>query len=642
MTQADAMGALPELVLPPPIEVRPPKYSYEQYEQEERSWRKGKRKWQDEQRRRWREGHEGLTGIHYFYLTQLKIKDSGGQMIRPNWRDVDERNIEEYIDCENNELDLNVFKRREFGLSTLYAGVIPIYKIVTNAGCTCLMTSADLGRLGDLINNKFIAQINSLEEWVGIKIKKYDSKLGVIEIRHFDEDGNEIKGTISTMLCRQTSQNKKDVGNFEGARAIYGFLDELFLHPHPKEVRMQTESCFMKGFKRVGIMVCGGSSGLNNPLGLKEANTIRRDAERGLVRLLFIRGTEGIGDVTIKDTNGKKIGEENFCINGWSDSERAEAYIRWQLEILDRSPDKKDYISFKKRYPLDISDVLISDKEGVIPEEIAKMIPEQLLFIERNIPNIRRMKIVWDGEVPSLVEHSSGPFHMLKRPVKQHRYGMGSDPTPFFETNSESVEIETANGSMFCAVIKDFDENEYVGVYLKRTQMPASVYMDIKGLQIIFDCKNMIERNRGDAFYQQYADDNNLEMLAYQPVWVGAKGYKRNTLRGWYKAANAAKAYDATFEFFKAHMHKVMFEMILTQLQSFGPDTNCDIIDAIVSCEVYHKGLEKTAGEIAAMMMNEKQVEIPIVYISGGQRKIRYEKRSEKGMNQFGNGHNIF
>lgn len=649
MTHAEG-NSLPELVLPPPTEVKPPKYSYEQYEQEERSWRKGKRKWQDEQRRRWVEGHAGLTGIHYFYLTQIRIKHRGG-LIRPIWRDVDEMVFEDYLDCKQNDIDEYVFKRRGFGLSTIYGGAIPIYIFVTNAGATCLMTSADLGRVSDLKNEKFISQLNSLEEWVGLKLKKNDDAKGVIEIRHFDADGEEIKGVISHMLCRQTSQDKKDVGKFEGARAAYAFLDELFLHPYPEEVRTQTESCLMDDQVRWGIMVSGGSAGLGNRLGMKEGKKIWDKSKTGLVRGLFISGALGISAATIRDTKGKKIGEENFCINGWSDVARAEAYINWQRSILEASPDKKEITSFIKRYPLNIDEVFISDIVGAIPKEIAEMIPERLRNLETEIPNIRRMRIKRDDNgKASLVPDPNGPFHMLENPVRGARYIMGTDPIPMVETANEATEVNDANGSMFCSVIKDIDRQKYIGIYMKRSKHIGPIYSDVTGLQEMYnDCKNMIERNRGEVLHTHYRLNNNLEMLAYQPQWIGAKGFKRNTVRGWYKAGNDERAYEATFDYYRMYMDNVDFPQMLEQLQVFGlPNENCDIIDAVISCEVYHKGLAINDGAMAKMAMEARYEEVPYTTIVNGKRVTRYRKSLVNGdeigysKNQFGNGHNIF
>jgi len=164
---------IPELVLPPPIPVRPPKYTYAEYEAEyapikeeyeglnadaeklmqeildfkaemkeirdnksipkkdrdekiktikedienlierrNRIIEKAKEvinAWRSEQRRRWEHGWADLVGIHYFYLTQMKIKNAEGNMIRPYWRDGDELVLREFMDCIENEQDFYVF-----------------------------------------------------------------------------------------------------------------------------------------------------------------------------------------------------------------------------------------------------------------------------------------------------------------------------------------------------------------------------------------------------------------------------------------------------------------------------------------------------------------------------------------------------
>lgn len=644
------MTEYPELVLPDPIKVKPPRYTYEKYEQEKRDWKGADMEWQLEQRRRWREGHAKLTGIHYFYLTQIKIKHKG-QLIRPLWRDVDEMVIEDYLDCLHNEIDQYVFKRRGIGLSTIYGGLIPIYIFVTNPGSTCLMTSADLGRVNDLKNEKFISQLSSLEDWIGVKLKKNDTQNQIIEIKHYDEFGHEMKGVISQMLCRQTSQDKKDVGKFEGARAAYAFLDELFLHPYPNEVRSQTESCLMDDFSRWGIMVSGGSAGLGNRLGMEEGRRIWEDSAGGSFnkKSIFIPGTLGVSAVTIKSPQGKKIGEENFCINGWSDEARAHAFITWQRNILEAENKKKDLISFVKRYPMEIDDVFESEIIGAIPKDIAEMIPIRLKEIRDGMPNIRRMSIRYEGSEPKLVEDKNGPFHMLRKPKRGKLYIMGTDPIPMVETANETTEINEANGSMFCSVIKDPDDQEYVGIYLKRAWAIEKIYRDITGLQKLYnEAKNMVERNRAEALHTHYRLDSNLDGLAKQPQWMGKSGYKKSNTRGWWKNGSDDRPYEATFDYFRNYMDDVWFSEMLEQLQIFGlPKTNCDIVDAVISCEVYHKDLAITDGQRAIMAQQAKYKEVPYTVIENGVRRIKYKKLLANGKEigadriDFGMGHKL-
>jgi len=690
---------IPELVLPPPIPVRPPKYTYAEYEAEyapikeeyeglnadaeklmqeildfkaemkeirdnksipkkdrdekiktikedienlierrNRIIEKAKEvinAWRSEQRRRWEHGWADLVGIHYFYLTQMKIKNAEGNMIRPYWRDGDELVLREFMDCIENEQDFYVFKRREFGLSSIFGGLIPIWMSIMFSGSTSLMTSADKPRVDELLKQKFISQLDALEDWVAPERKRYDTKNSEVILAEKDEDGKRT-GNEATVRCRQTSQDKKDVGNMEGARAKYAFLDELFLHPYPEEVRGATQSCLMSGMERVGIMVAGGSAGLGSRLGMKQARRIWDSAQMGNVKALLLEGTLCITAATIRDKNGKKIGTENFCINGWSDVDRARAYIEWTRKVLDLNPDKRELNSFIKRYPLDIEEVFQSDEIGIIPKEIADMIPTQERELRDNPRNVRRMDVK-DGKL--IPNQDNGVFHMIEEPVVGEEYLMGTDPTPMNEASSESTDAEEANGSMFCSVIKRRSTNTYVGIYMRRSKHSELVHKEVSELQKLYnDCKNMVERNRGESFMDKYKSINggDWKMLADQPVWIGAKGYKKGSLKGWYKGQNEDRALDATFDYFRMNMHNIEFDIILEQLRVFGIE-NCDVIDAIVSCEVYEKGIELTDGQKALKAMKAKYKHIPYIeYGRNGERHVRYRKVLQDGQEAIG------
>ena len=624
-------NGIPILELPPPIPVKPPKYTYEQYEDEFLSWKKGRKSvssWREEQRKRWVDGHAGLSGIHYFYLTQIRIKHKG-QLIRPLFRDVDELCFNEFLNCVKNEKDKYVFKRRGFGLSTIYAGVIIIYIMVTQPGSTCLMTSADLGRVKDLLVNKFFSQIDSLEEWIGLKRTKNDDSKGIYESSHYDEDGNVEKGIKSVLLCAQTSQDKKDVGKFEGARAAYAFLDELFLHPYPIEVRAQTLPCLMDDFSRWGIMVSGGSAGLGNKLGMDYAKNIWKNAEHDhSYTPLFIPGYLGISSVTIRDSKGDKVGSENFCINGWSDEKRAEAYIKWQRATHDMNPDKKNYMSFVKQYPLTIDEVFKSDVIGVIPEDIAMAIPTQELELERRPRNIRRIRVELDPNGhPTFTNDPLGAWMIVEEPVAGRTYEMGTDMAKMLMTKEEStMDPNGTDRSMNACVIKCIETDSYVAVYLRRTSDEKLIYREISIAQKLYNnCENMVERNTADVLYLQYKYDNNLHALAYQPRWIGSKDWKKNKTRGVWKGSNEDKLLSAMFGYFRVYMHNVDFPIILEQLKVFGLE-NCDVIDAMVMCEVLSKGREVTDGQRALEAMKVRYREVPMVTMKDGKRHTEYIK----------------
>jgi hypothetical protein len=624
---------IPKLILPPPIPVRPPKFQYSQYENEYKQWNRGESAWSDEQKRRWKHGHAGLSGIHYFYLTQMKIKDAEGNLIRPIWRDVDETILDKFLECYANETDLYVFKRREIGLSSIFGGLIPLWISIMYPGSTSLMTSADLTRVSDLIANKFYAQWGSLDDWCRSKKVTYEKSKG-IKLAELDEDGQET-GNVADIVCRQTSQDKKDVTNLEGARAKYAFLDELFLHPYPEEVRSSVESCLMSGMGRTGIMVAGGSAGSISRVGIKEINKIIEGARSGMTAVLFLSGAMGITSATIRNEHGKKIGVEDFCINGWSDVARAEAYINWQREVYDAGSDKGKLKSFMKRYPLTLDEVLTPDDVGVIPKDVADRIPEQELELKNNPRNLRRIAISNNGMGSlSFVNDPKGFWLISEPPVKGMTYEMGTDCIPMLMKKDEmTMDPEGTERSMHCSVIKCIETNSYVAILLLRTSDEKLIYEQTMNGQLLYGgCLNMFERNRGDVLYLEYKNAGTLAMLAFQPVWIGAKGYKKNTTRGIYKdGQNTEKIYNAGFSYFREYMQNVDFPIILEQLRSFGLE-NADVIDAIFMCEVLSRGRAVSDGKraIAVMKMKPKKVAYTTTD-EFGRRVTRYkEVMSEK------------
>lgn len=624
---------IPKLVLPPPIPVRPPKFQYSQYENEYKQWKKGESAWYDEQKRRWKEGHAGLSGIHYLYLTQMKIKDAEGNLIRPMWRDVDELILDRFLECYDNETDLYVFKRREIGLSSIFGGLIPLWISIMFPGSTSLMTSADLTRVSDLLANKFYAQWGSLDDWCRSKKVTYEKTKG-IKLAERDEDGQET-GNVADIVCRQTSQDKKDVTNLEGARAKYAFLDELFLHPYPEEVRSSVESCLMSGMGRTGIMVAGGSAGSVSRVGLKQINKIIESARTGMTSVLFISGAMGITSATIRDEKGKKIGTEDFCINGWSDVARAEAYINWQREVYEAGGDTGNLKSFIKRYPLTLDEVLTPDDTGVIPKDVADLIPDQELELKNNPRNLRRISITDNGMGSiSFVNDPKGYTTISEPPVKGMTYEMGTDCIPMLMDKKEmTLDPDATEHSMHCSTVKCVETNSYVAILLLRTSDEKLIYQETMKLQLLYNgCLNMFERNRGDVLYLEYKNAGTLAMLAFQPVWIGSKGYKKNTMRGVYKDGNnTEKIYNAGFSYFRENMQNVDFPIILEQLRSFGLE-NADVIDAIFMCEVLSRGRAVSDGKRAMAVMKIKPRKVAYTTTDEfGRRVTRYrEVMSEK------------
>jgi len=191
---------------------------------------------------------------------------------------------------------------------------------------------------------------------------------------------------------------------------------------------------------------------------------------------------------------------------------------------------------------------------------------------------------------------------------------------------------------MNCAVIKCVETDTYVAIYLKRTSDEKVIYKEISAGQKLYnDCKNMIERNRSDVLYVQYKWADNLNALAFQPKWIGSKGWKPKTIRGVYKASNEEKILTAMFGYFRENISKIEFPIILSQLKGFGLE-NADVIDAIAMCEVISKGREVSDGARAKTAMQMKYRMVPFTVIRGGRSVVEYRKVLTEDSKQILNG----
>ena len=189
--------------------------------------------------------------MQYFYLSQCKIKQgTSGAVIRPRFRDVDMWIFEEIQDAYNKGLTLGIFKRREVGLTSIGAGCLPFYFIMTNPGCKIGLTSCDNDRVNAMFQDKTATAFDSMSKMFKPKeVRRNQTKTSSflsIEIPVINED-EEIENRVSTVLCTETTVNPKSLS---GNRLKYGFFDEFPLHPKKDLLLGSSDACFMEGDKK--------------------------------------------------------------------------------------------------------------------------------------------------------------------------------------------------------------------------------------------------------------------------------------------------------------------------------------------------------------------------------------------------------
>jgi hypothetical protein len=536
-----------------------------------------------------KEGYH-LKGLHYFYLTQVKIKTERGLLIHPWWRDIDEFIIDEWYKCVEEKTDLALYKRRGIGLSALFGAGLPLWRMITSPGSTYLATSNDKPKTERMFNEKFVTAFDALDEWIRPETST-NRQTGHMTAIIKGADGVPTDNK-SSIICRQTSDRKKDASAFESERAIGAFIDELFLHDYASEVRQSVQSCLMEGgFVKMAPCVFGGSAGIVSQQGIEEAKKMWDDHESMMINPMFIEGFWGVDMAPERGDDGKLTGKIlNFCPNGHSNTEGALAWIEREREFRSKSKDKRPYIGFIKSYPVKISDIFDLNDNGIVPEDIMNRVPAQKAAIKEANPPIYKYDIWMDGNGKANAKlDDNGYWNILMPPKPGEKYIMGIDPIPIRESGDSKDER-----SDYCASIKHYNSNTYVAYMMIRVKDEVILKNSTYAAQMYYNgALAMIERNRGGEIMKQYQDDGHNNMLASQPIIFGRKGYDKLAPKGYHSGGyNADTISRGFFKYLRNNLEKIWFIEILDGLPGYGLKNN-DLLSSMEACEIYTEDLNK-------------------------------------------------
>jgi hypothetical protein len=571
--------------------------------------------WWAKEREYWIEGRFGLTGPHYFALTQGWVKDARGFKKRPVWRDIDELIYEGYMEARRTNHDLFVTKRREVGLSFIFGGIIPMWIAMTNPGSTSLITSADKKRLEALFKDKTRVVYDEFEEYArpGIVSTRQE---GYLHLGRREAKTGSVTGLDSQIITKETVETPTA---FEAYRAMHIFIDECMLHPKADKVYKSAQASTKSGFVKVAPIVIGGSAGEATSIGQKLAKTLWDNAEALKILTIFLPGYQGIMEAPELDENGKETGKIlNFCPNGYSDEKAATDWIMQTRGVLDRMEDKSYLNSFIKQYPLDIQEVFSVSGQGAFPKSIMDKLDTQERMILVSRPPIDRSVLHrnYDGTIVKRPVNNS-PMYFLEEPNPDHTYIAGIDPIPF---NSKNM----GDGSKQAITIKDIDTNRYVAYYTERDSDPDIIVHNMILLQEYYNnAIAMIEINRGGVVKQKYKDSGKLNLLAKKPIFLGKGFWKDDDSVGYYKNdVTAERGNSYLIDYLNAYSNDLWFLDIIQELKNYLIE-NTDIVDAMVACEILHKNIIRKFEVKKPEVLTTK--EIPFLELRGG-RYVRVWK----------------
>lgn len=578
--------------------------------------------WGRETNEYWIDGRFGLTGAHYFFLTQAIIKDATGLRMRPQWRDLDDLIYGSYENARKTFWDLMVTKRREAGLSLTFGGVIPIWIALTNPGSTSLLTSADKTRLEEMYKDKTRVIFDSLDDFIRPAVIS-TRQSGYLHMGRLDTKTGTISGLDSKIITRDTVDSPQSL---EAFRAMHIFLDEFFLHPKADVVHRSAQASTKKGFMKVAPIVMGGSAGESSVIGQKKGSELWRNAEIIKMLTVFLPGWMGIQYAPEINERGVETGNIlNFCPNGHSDEKAATEWILRTRENLDKLEDKSHLESFIKQYPLDIQEVFSANAKGAMPADVMSKLQHQERILLGNPPPIEKCELSRDfqEEKINVSPMKNGKIVILERYNPLHKYIAGMDPIPF-------VSSKLNDGSDNCIVIKNIDTNRYVAFYKERSLDPDIITRNNILLQDYYGkAKVMVEVNRGGVILDHYKIQNRLDLLAPRPSLLGKAFNSGERAFGWYKNDHTGERANAyIIDYFRKYYDSVYFLDIIEEAKNYLAD-NTDIVDAMVSCEIFHRQvIEKGKRDVGPEMVAKK---IPMIeMINGKATRVWKEIKMER------------
>jgi hypothetical protein len=572
-----------------PYEYTPPPVFKTKYEED---------KYYDEEYRRWVEGYNGLTGKHYAYLNIGSIKTVTGEIIRPRFRDGDQFVFENHEESIKYQQDEMIIKRREFGLTSIFGGFMPIYNCLIEPGSVNILTSADKFRVKGMFSSKTMVMYENLPlpERM-IPPQKYTRIDGFLSLGQGDKigDGSEV-------WCLETADSDQAAKKMESFRAKSIFLDELFLHPRATQVLSSAQASILQGFVKKGHITLGGSCGAETEaeaLAMKSNSAMIekfwKDADHLGIRATFIPGTLCIDEAPELNDNGLPTGKIiKFMENGYSLEDKAKDWIIKTRDRLEKAEDKTRYYTFIKNYPLAIEEVFEINRMGILSQDIYA----SLDFAKRKIHSEdtdKTYSLRMDSKTQQVEAAPSkkGVYHISSLPDPNKTYISGTDPIPFGDR-------DISQGSDYALCVKCIEDQEYVAYYAERNLDSDAVIDNAIMLQKLYKSKQfpegaptMLESNRGEVVLKGYKDRGELNLLANRPDSLGIIYQNKKSGKGWSNNDKTGpRANNYFIQFLKEYADRIRLLRIIEECAAF-PNGNTDVIDAIKSCEILEADLQE-------------------------------------------------
>lgn len=554
-----------------------------------------------EERRRCREGYNGMCGKMYFFFNYCKMENLNRGRISPDYREADNQWFIYLEACaRSKEWGIICVKRRRVGMSWKAAADAVHDAIFFNNKHLGLNSKTEVDSHLLLAKVKFIFE--NLPDFFQIPTasgySKNFIKFGWYET-NVETKVKVPKGNQSDIWVVAPTDNA-----YEGRMLNKWMCDEAGKISNLRTMWQYTEDCLMQETRRVGMPIIFGTSGDVGKEG-KDLKEMWKDAHIYRLKRFFFAGWNGLA----VDEFGNDLKEE--CIR-WI------IYTRWEKS---QAGDEGLLNTFIQKYPLCIQDAFnFTNGAGIGHRE---RIQTQINSLETNPPERRHGFFRRNAaDEVEFVPNEKGKCIMYEEPQPHLKnvYIAGIDPA-----DHDDVFEEASDLSMY--IMKRRHGSEPPKIVFEYTDRPdkAEDFYDqaIMALTYFNKCRALIENNRY-RMISELDTKNFKHLLAYTPTGITRMFGTRATTAG-IRMTPAIKEYlrQLLQEYVKLYCEFIPSVDLLEEFMYFGAK-NTDKAMAFGVALIYLKDDKRTV-----LNQEEGEVGIPTFGFKRiGGKIVRYEKKA--------------
>lgn len=537
-----------------------------------------KKNYYEKKYRLWKDGDGKLTGMHLYYLDNIKISNRvSGEEMYPICRDIDVVIFHEIERLRKINKWLYITKARGVGLSTIMF-TIPFWFFRMFPGSNCAATTGkDKKTLGKLFSSYTMFSYENMDENIKPPFinKNETASESFLQVNTKVSSDEGVKYRKSRFECRETTDTPKSPTAFSGYGAKFGVFDELPLHPRRAELIGSAKEIFrdpltkkIEGFLMAGGTVEESVSGED----LANLKTFVDSCSAFGFEHLFIPATWGM------------------CMtNGWSDLVEAEKLILSERAQLEKLEDKTHIRNAIKNNPLKQEEIWDLAGSAMFEDDVINIVKTTINNINDMPPPVMSHNIVnMGGEVIAQTTKSS-PISILSHPKRGVRYIVGIDGTG---STKQGGVIKGSNVGLVVTQMFDPDlpESSYTPacIYTERPKSFEDCYIKMANIIRYYNkyglCKVQAESNQGNEHFGAFLIKEGLEGVIMMRQDLSGKGnvnknkmfiYRTQDVIDWqYRQANIIlRKYGHNYK-----MKKLLEEVLLPY------DFNTDILDAWLMC----------------------------------------------------------